>query len=83
MIKDTLIDGIYHDVDCMGMEILIKMKSRWDEGLKELSKQPLRILVSYTVSRFFKTGIQISLLNVGDVTSLLSFHKISGPSACS
>ena len=25
MIKDTLIVGIYYDVDCMGMEILIKL----------------------------------------------------------
>ena len=27
----------------------------------------------------FATGIQISLLNAGEVVSLLSFHRISGP----
>lgn len=31
----------------------------------------------------FVIGIQISLLKDGDVTSLCSFHKISGPSICS
>jgi len=64
------------------------LKNHWRiEKFKDVYEgtveQPLHILLSYTVLCFFRTGIQISLLNLGDVISLFSFHKISGPSACS
>lgn len=53
------------------------------KGLAPSLKTLQFLLLHRKIYYFFETGIQISLLKDGDVTSLCSFHRISGPSICS
>ena len=54
-----------------------KVKSRRDSTTAQTA-----MLGSPLNTPYFLTGIQISLRNVGEVTSLLSNHISSGPSVC-
>lgn len=49
-----------------------------------IHKKRLNIHSAFSYPNYFgEMGIHISLLKFGDETSLCSFHKILGPSACS